>query len=145
MRSFLLILATVAVLGGAFAAYWLWQPTSALLGGAGAGRPDPQALRSQQGRLLVGPGDEVVVRSYDKATGRLTTRFGAYDYAPQPNGEIKVTRPVVEFYLRDGQVVRVRGEQGMVFVPEGPEADASMTSSSAKPGAAASFARAPTR
>jgi hypothetical protein len=121
MRSFLLIICTVAVITGGFFVY------NAMLGSGGtsqaqhtlappslAERPGPtsQSLRG------LGVGDSVWVKRYDPKTGELASQFKGDKYIPQPDGvTVHVERPQAEFFTNDGsQRLRIEGASGDVVM-----------------------------
>lgn len=120
MRSVLLLILTVLVLVGLFAAYLAMQQ-------APRGRGNRPALPTTTptprggggGDPLVGAGEDLWARSYDRATGRLTLEFHAEQYEPQPDGSVTVTLPEARFHLRDGRCIAVAARDGRVVLSGG--------------------------
>ena len=128
MRSFLIVLISVCVLGLGFGAYWM------LAGGGGATDTGPARANARRvattlpaaSHSRVGPGKEPYVERFDQNTGELASRFRAARYEPQKGGRWHVEQPEAEFFLHNGQVMRIIGEKGTVNVEESSGDFASM-------------------
>jgi hypothetical protein len=124
MRSFLIVLATVVVIGAGFFAY-LWTQGGSTPGTnatkvrrtAPASRPEEMSTTSP----MIGAGAGAWMKSFDEHTGEISQEFRAAKYDPQRDGTVKVTLPEARFYLGRGdarQLLVVRGKQGRVVVPD---------------------------
>jgi hypothetical protein len=63
----------------------------------------------------------VWVTQYDRDTGKRSYQFKADFYDNQPDGTVRVTRPMIEFFLSDGQVVHVEADDGVLRVAPGAD------------------------
>lgn len=121
MRSFLLILTTLVVLGGGFAVYAWLQPTTAAQrpGRALSGPSRLQRMAATTQSLGgVGSGDNPWIKRY--VDGELASQFRGERYDPQADG-FHVERPQAEFFSADGkQRIRVEGASGDVVTPAPP-------------------------
>lgn len=130
VRSALLIGGTAVVAGGAFAAYWMLQPTFPTM-------PQPTTPSVFDlptiggGDNAMGPGQDPWVRTFD-SRGRLSNRFRAKQYTPQAGGLVQVTEPQAIFYMRDGQELHLRGRDGLVFMRNTPKPGETMAGGSFK-------------
>src|SRR5688500_2583540 len=126
MRSLLLILAAVALLGGGFFIYYSLQtstPHASADSGpraapttAAVAPPAPEAV---EGAGPAGPGNDVWVQSLDEQM-RVAFQFRASRYDPTREGPVNVTNPQAEVFIgRDDarQVVRIEGKTGRVVMP----------------------------
>ena len=120
VRSFLTLFITVCVLALAFGIYWM------LAGTGEAPEADPTRDRSRRhfattlptpGDSVVGPGRKVFIEKYDE-NGDLSSRFRAGRYEPTKGGRWHVQEPEAEFYLNNGQVLRLIGEKGTVNIED---------------------------
>lgn len=120
MRSTLLLLLSVVVLAGFFAAYLATQKAPAKRGPASTlptTVPNPRETVGSD--PLVGPGDDLWARTYDRSTGRLTLEFHAEQYEPQADGTVAVTLPEARFHLREGRYIAVSAASGRVVLSGG--------------------------
>ena len=117
MRSVLLVLLTVALLGGGLALYTFMQPANP----AGPQRPLTATSRPQirpgETFRLIGEGENVWLKRYDPKTGELESQFKGAKYVPQQDGT--VTRVFIAHktgewqannWKSDAQVLVVRGK-----------------------------------
>jgi hypothetical protein len=116
----LLLILTIVMVGGFFAAYLAMQKPAPRRGGAsGLPATTPTPRETGSGDPLVGAGEELWARTYDRATGRLTLEFYAEQYDPQSDGTVIVKQPEARFHLRDGRYVAVSAEDGRVIISGG--------------------------
>src|SRR5205809_7356347 len=123
MRSAILILVTLALIGGGFFVYTLFQPN-------GSKKPtrtlvpvtrQPYSAATQSLRGLQ-VGESVWVKRYDARTGELSSQFKGDRYEPQKDGTVHVEKPQAEFFSNDGrQRIRVEGVTGNVVMNLPPE------------------------
>ncbi|MGA2443530.1 MAG: hypothetical protein ABSH08_21465, partial [Tepidisphaeraceae bacterium] len=116
MRKILLILVTLIALAGAFTAYLHFQPK---YGGSAGGNMAADSFPGNAGdpNALIKPGSGAWVKQFDRQ-GQLYYQFKSNYYDPQPDGAVKVTDPVIQFYLSDGQVLQIEGDDGLIrFAP----------------------------
>ncbi|MGD0139373.1 MAG: hypothetical protein ABSD28_10885 [Tepidisphaeraceae bacterium] len=116
MRKILLILVTLIALAGAFAAYLHFQPK---YGGSMGGDNAPDSFPANAGdpNALIKPGSGAWVKQFDRE-GQLYYQFKSDYYDPQPDGTVKVTYPVIRFYLSDDQILQIEGDDGVIrFAP----------------------------
>jgi hypothetical protein len=116
MKRIALILATVIVLGVGFGIYFYMQPIyRAASGAAGAVDQFPDAGAGGSG--LIRPGSQAWVKQFDRE-GQLYYQFKAAYYEPQPDGTVRVTAPLIQFFLSDHQVLQIEGSNGVIrFAP----------------------------
>jgi hypothetical protein len=132
MRKSLPIFVTLALIG-AFFVYLHFQPKvrPSQTGVAAPTETESTATTTNSG-VLVGPGTGAWVTQFDRATGKLAYQFRAVAYDHRPDGTYRVNAPEIEFFLSDGQIVNVKGTDGIVRVA--PEADrATMTGAPPEP------------
>src|SRR5205814_3727873 len=123
MRSFLIILATVVLIGAGFFVY-LWTQG----GGASAGpaihrnvRPASRPFETSSGQQMIGAGAKPWIKAFDERTGEISQEFRGEKYDTPVNGMVKVTAPEARFYLgrsESRQLLIVRGKTGRVVVPD---------------------------
>jgi lipopolysaccharide export system protein LptA len=70
----------------------------------------------EKGPRDIGRGRGAWYSSYEG--DRLKSRFRAAEYVPLPNGKIAVVNPEAEFFMPNGQKMRLIGTDGEVVVPE---------------------------
>jgi hypothetical protein len=116
MRKFLPILLSLVVLVGVFIAYFLSQPNlGGLLGSSKSA--DNFAPISGDKNAFFKAGTGAWVKQFDQK-GQLYYQFKSDYYDPQPDGTVKVTHPVIQFFLSDSQVLQIEGEDGNIrFAP----------------------------
>jgi hypothetical protein len=125
MRSFLLIFATLLLVGGAFAAYLWWQPeaakrpTKANVSAVRTSRGTPTT--TQQSLHGIGGGENPWVKRFEN--GELTSQFRSLRWTPKGGEVVEVTKPEAQFFSGDGtQMLVVEGVSGEVIVPGGAAA-----------------------
>ena len=121
MRSFLLILATLVLIGGGFAVYFYMQPSIVVPESERVAKrkgPASRPVRPQEESALIGSGSSGWVKRYNPKTGELASQFRAAHYNPQKDGTILVDRPEAEFVLDGGRLLRVDGRDGNVIFPQ---------------------------
>jgi lipopolysaccharide export system protein LptA len=118
MRKTLLILATLLILLGAFAVYFLTQTKFRF---STEGRSADQfADSSFNSSGLIRPGSGAWSKQFDKQ-GNLYYQFKCSYYDPQPDGTVKVRSPVIQFFLSGGQVMQIEGKDGIIRFAQGTE------------------------
>jgi len=127
MRSFLVLIITACVLALVFGVYWTMQdstpanrpvlPASAAGTRTSTRSADPTLPTS--GPTRVPQAGQPYWERYDAATGELTSRLRARQYRFLPDGRAEVQGPEVEFFLRNGQVVRIVGTRGYITMEQG--------------------------
>ncbi|HTW95912.1 MAG TPA: LPS export ABC transporter periplasmic protein LptC [Tepidisphaeraceae bacterium] len=118
MKSTLIILASIIVLWGGYAAYIKFIPAPAPVVGNGdqAGQtPLPTPSPDKQNPMQSGLGSWGNL--YDK-DGHLTTRFRAADYRRLPDGSYHLSHPEAEFYQPDQQVIHLTAVTGDIIVQQ---------------------------
>jgi lipopolysaccharide export system protein LptA len=116
MRKFLPILLTLIVLVGIFIAYFGLQPKLGDLTGGGK-KADKFAPVNDDKNAFIKAGTGAWVKQYD-AKGQLYYQFKSDYYDPQPDGTVKVTHPVIQFFLSNSQVLQIEGVDGDIrFAP----------------------------
>ena len=122
MRSFLLILATLIVLGAGAAIYVYLQPPAARMLGhtiTASNKQRPQLERTLRG---VGDGENPWVKSIDAKTGEIKSQMRARVWLPQRDNSVNVTDPQAEFFSTDGkQRIRIDGTDGNIIMPPSPD------------------------
>ncbi|MGB7159319.1 MAG: hypothetical protein WBD40_14720, partial [Tepidisphaeraceae bacterium] len=125
MRSLLLVIATLVLVVCGFVIYSQVQsPTTPR-----AQRPEvkgptsiPAGAGSRGGSTtqpMVGTGEDGWVKRYDQR-GELASQFRADRFDPKPDGTVDVDRPVAEFMLSGGRLIRIEGRNGSVIMPPPP-------------------------
>src|ERR1700722_18435209 len=116
MRKLIPILLTLIVLVGAFIVYFYSQPRfGSWIGGNKS--PDNFAPVSGDKNAFIKAGAGAWVKQFDQK-GQLYYQFKSDYYDPQPDGTVKVTNPVIQFFLSDSQVLQIEGVDGNIrFAP----------------------------
>lgn len=127
MRKPLLIIATFGLLVGLFALYLMQQPEHKVQQRDPASMSADDFTPPSERTTLIGPVQQTVVRLYDKRTGQLSSEFEAEEYLPQPDGRMRVTHPKAIFFLKDNQLIRIKGQTGLVTMSQAPSAGANAT------------------
>lgn len=118
-RSAALVALSVVVLAGAFALYVRLQPEVRSRLGGNDPPMVPGTRPSGEAKGALPPGREPwVIQLREGSETELASRFRAYEYRPRDANVIDVTRPEVQFFLSDGQMLRVTGPEGTVATPE---------------------------
>src|SRR5439155_16027060 len=124
MRSFLIILATIVVMGAAFFIY-LWTEGGNVRGSAAEPvrrlAPASKPADAPDANQLLGPGEGAWMRMLDERSGEISQEFRAAKWDPQRDGTIKVSSPEARFYLggtTPRQLLVIRGVRGRVVVPD---------------------------
>ncbi len=124
MRSTLIAVVSLLVMGLVFWLYLSMQPPPRPSGQAGQ-QPPSTATLSQGQRIAgaVGRGQGVWVATLDQKSGQLLSRFRAKEYNPQGDDRVRVVAPEAEFYLGSDrqQVIRIRGHSGIVTLQQAPQ------------------------
>jgi hypothetical protein len=137
MRSFVLVVLTLFVAAFGFGVYWVLQgsegigpdPTKRLVSPvAGGATTLPTATGSG-----LHPGTKPYWERRDPATGEITSRMRAASYEFLKDGRAKVEKPEVEFFLHDGQLLRIIGETGTVIMEETGKVNSSINAPAGVP------------
>jgi len=111
IRKALFILLPLVLLIGAFFTYFRMQPHSA--------SPRTQKAAAINSKIFGGEGQFIRpakaawVKQFDRQ-GQLYCQFKSDYYNPQPDGNVKVTQPVIQFYLSQDQVLQIVGKEGVI-------------------------------
>src|SRR5438552_16030289 len=99
LRSAVLILAALALIGGGFFVYTSFEPGAAKKStralGPIARQQRPAATQSLRG---FAPGESVWVKRYDQKTGELSSQFKGERYTPRNDNTVDVEKPQAEFF-----------------------------------------------
>ncbi|MGH7213425.1 MAG: hypothetical protein ACREIT_01390 [Tepidisphaeraceae bacterium] len=123
MRSLILTFLTLALLACGLAAYLLLQDggVAGEAGGDGASGELPVAATfptTGEGIQGIHGGEGMWVKQFDAETGELVSQFRGARFDPRKDGTVFVTHPEAEFFLGDGQVLRIEGRDGVVVLPD---------------------------
>jgi len=121
MRSFLLVIGTLVVLIGGFAAYWFLQPPSRAGQNIAKEHVDVPPLKQGDSHNRLRPGSNAWFMEFDAVTGDLVRKFRATEYLPQNNGTILVKKPEVWFYSPNHQQVHLSGVDGEIVMKDMPD------------------------
>lgn len=120
MRSFLLIAASIVTLVVIFTVYLSIQESpSPVVDQQISAVSAPVVLPAATGPSRIGPGENVWYDRYDPKTGELSSRIRAASYEWQKDRRVAVSGPEAEFYLSDGQVLKLVGTTGTLVMQEG--------------------------
>jgi hypothetical protein len=120
MRKLLFIFGPLLILVAIFFVYLHQQPRFA---DSATDKQPPVtdvAVAANSGNAFIKPGTGAWIKQYDR-DGQLYYQFKSDFYDPQPDGTVKVTRPVIEFYLSEGQVLQIEGVDGDVRFSPGTD------------------------
>jgi lipopolysaccharide export system protein LptA len=125
MRKFLPIIVTFLVITGGFLLCIKFQPRIPFIGTpAVATQPSVSTTVNKSQEVFVSPGQGVWITQYDRETGKRTYQFKADFYDNRPDGTVRVTRPMIEFFLSDGQIVHIEADDGVLRVAPGADRNA---------------------
>jgi hypothetical protein len=118
MRSFLVILTTFCLLGGAFFVYTQWAapPARAVDDAVHIVAAVPPPAQDAVGSM--GEGNGAWMNLYDRNTGYFYARLRAREYTPMPDHSYHVTSPEAEFYQPNGQIIHLTGVDGDVALDD---------------------------
>lgn len=121
MRTTLLILATLLLLGGAFAFYWRAQPAVVLQGPDG-GHAAIAPVSTQPADSFKGyrAGTRAWI-TMTNAQGGRSSQFRAAQYLPQKDGTVHLISPEADFFLGNNQRLHVIGTDGTVVMKSAPD------------------------
>lgn len=136
MRSLLRILITLAVLVGGFVVYLLVQPRSAVSQAPLAGSAAPAGTFRDNPQEPLGTAQDIHLKSFSD-TGQLVSEFTADRFEPRKDDTVLVQQPCATFYLSRGQRLVVSGRDGVVTMPQGPDANATLITGKSTGAAAA--------
>lgn len=119
MRKFITILISLIALLAAFIVYFHMQPK---FGGLMDDKRslDNFAPISGDNNTFVKAGTGAWVKQFDR-DGQLYCQFKSDYYDPQPDGAVKVTHPVVQFFLSGSQVLQIEGVDGVIRFSPGTD------------------------
>ncbi len=116
MRSFILIIVCVFCLAIGFLVYYWTQPNRKVSGGPASTTMQPIATLPHNDTAKMQISGVWVVK-YDP-NGRPVSQFRAAEYNPQQDGRVLVVEPVADFFLNNGQRLRIEGRDGLVTVEQ---------------------------
>ena len=111
IRKALFILLPLVLLIGAFFTYFRMQPHFSITADTKSGGDQFENLGGEG--QFIRPGKAAWVKQFDRQ-GQLYCQFKSDYYNPQPDGNVKVTQPVIQFYLSQGQVLQIVGKEGVI-------------------------------
>ncbi len=131
MRSLGILMLVLVALVGAFMLYILFQDTPGATENR-VTRKNPRETETssttqrsvapinttQPTNSIVGEGDDVWVQQFDPKTERLLSEYRAAHYDPPVDGQVKLTKPEFRLYGKDGSVVQIAANDGLVVMPE---------------------------
>jgi hypothetical protein len=127
LRSAVISMLALFVLTGGFLIYWHMQPVPPVLVSATT-QPIVAGAPGGDTESGIGHGQSAWADSYKK--GELSSQFRADEYTPMKEaGKFKVVRPEWVFFLTRGQYLLIKGDEGIVHVDNGGEADKSLMDS----------------
>jgi lipopolysaccharide export system protein LptA len=112
MRKLIPIVLTLVALVGAFIAYFSLQGKYGM-NSHDSTKVDSFPTQGPDNGVIVKSGSGAWSKQYDK-DGNLYYQFKCDYYDPQPDGTVKVTHPLIEFFLSGGQVLEIEGANGSV-------------------------------
>ncbi len=121
MRTFLLIAGTFALLVGIFIGYTMTQTGSVMPNRPSSAADGPIELPVARD-AIIGRGEQAWFKIFNEHW-QVASQFRAAEYNPQADGRVHVTTPEYVFFLSGGELVRVRGREGVVVMSRlpGPE------------------------
>ena len=114
MRTYVLIFATLGLLGSAFYLYWRQQPPVVALADV-ARRPEAPAHPTTQAYQGVSHGSRPWVTMID-SSGKVSSQYRAEEYQPRSDGTVHMMLPEANFFLGEHQVLHVTGADGDVVM-----------------------------
>lgn len=118
MRTLMLIVVSLALLGGGFMLYRWTQPAiSQASSASGVGGTERTTMSDEEARLgVIRTGAGAWATKFDRDTGRTMVRFRATEFQPQPDGRIIVKNPQAEFFVgpQRQHICRIEGNSGWV-------------------------------
>ncbi|MGA2499530.1 MAG: hypothetical protein ABSH20_17450, partial [Tepidisphaeraceae bacterium] len=120
MRSFLVLVSAAIISIMAFGIYWMMTGAESPPVDHPASRPGKtvNATLPTASETVVGPGQGAGWDKYDPRTGLLTSRIHVDRYEQARDGKLLVARPRVDFFLKNGQLLRIYGERGAIVMQE---------------------------
>jgi hypothetical protein len=116
MRTYVLILATLAVLGSAFYFYSREQTATVVATGPQDHHPEPPPATepaTNPGALRNGESPWV---KFINAQGRVGSQYRAQEYLPRPDGTVHLIAPEADFFVGEHQQLHVTGVNGDVVM-----------------------------
>lgn len=130
MRTFLLIAGTFALLVGIFIGYTMTQTGSTpVQPGYGGGGP---VMLPDQRESIIGRGEQAWVKVFND-NWEVASQFRAAEYDPRRDGRVHVAQPESIFFLSGGELIRVRGQEGVVVMSRLPEPESGGTMAPSEP------------
>ncbi len=121
MRTTLLILATLLLLGGAFVFYWRAQPAVvSQTGDGGHGTIAPVTTQPVDSFKGYRAGTRAWI-TMTNAQGGRSSQFRAEQYLPQKDGTVHLISPEADFFLGNNQRLHVVGTDGTVVMKSAPD------------------------
>ena len=120
MRKLIPIVVTLALLVGAFAFYFLMQAKYGFSADDDASPPIKFPDSGLDSNQIIKPGSGAWSKQFDKF-GNLYYQFKCGYYDPQPDGTVKVTSPVIQFFLSGGQLMQIEGKDGIIRFAQGTD------------------------
>lgn len=121
MRTFVLIGGVFTLLVGLFIGYTFWQTGTVRVEERRPAPSAPVGGRNDGSKSLVGATERPWVTRYD-AQWRPTSQFRAAEFEPQEGDRVFVREAEARFFLGGGEMIRVRGKEGVVVMARLPEA-----------------------
>lgn len=114
MRTYVLIFATVGLLGSAFYLYWHLQPKT--LAQQDVVHPAEIATKPTTEQYQgVSVGSRPWVKMID-SSGKVSSQYRADEYQPRPDGTVRMILPEADFFLGEHQRLHVTGADGNVVM-----------------------------
>jgi lipopolysaccharide export system protein LptA len=131
VKKIALMVATFALLLGAFVVYFGMQAKFSFSGGDQK-EPGDISTANVFSKELIKPGTGAWSKQFDR-DGNLYSQFKCDYYDPQPDGTMKVRGPLIQFFLSGGQVMQIAGKDGVIRFSAGADRDMLSNSPSQPP------------
>jgi hypothetical protein len=119
MRKLVPIFVTLFLLVGVFAVYFLMQAKFGF-STDDKGSADQFPGSNLDSGQMIKPGTGAWSKQFDRE-GNLYYQFKCQYYDPQPDGTVKVTSPVIQFFLSGGQLMQIEGRDGIIRFAQGAD------------------------
>jgi len=120
VRTYLLIFATLGLLGGVFYFYWHEQPATVVGSMVGPHPVDPLPTKPLTSNGPFQDGSRPWSKMID-ARGNVSSRYRAREYLPQKDGTVHLIEPEADFYLGNHERLHVTGVDGDVVMRTAPK------------------------